>query len=165
MGFFTPQGTGYDFSLLLRGLLAKKEVSKCFIQTGRYALASAMTQWLFYFLAIGFSGLTALFYLASAYSGRPLLAWKFWIGFLTRGNSLFRIGFLSELSNHGRELDWGFSFCVLRVYGRTIDVAFIHYLSPAGPFQVQQPNSHARAAMRDAMKLLASVVKYFFLHL
>jgi hypothetical protein len=134
-----------------------------------------MTQWFFYFLAIGISGLTALLYLASAHAGRRLPAGKFWISFLTRGNSLLRLGFLGELGDHGRELEWGFSLCVLHVYGRSIDVVFIHYLSPAGPLppragepaplRLRSPSPHNQAAMRDAMKLLASVVKSLFLRL
>jgi hypothetical protein len=134
-----------------------------------------MTQWFFHFTSIGISGLTALLYLASAHAGRRLTAGKFWIGFLTRRNSLLRLGFLGELSNHGRELDWGFSLFVLHFYGRTIDVVFIHYLSlthddesplpskngEPSPLRVRSPNLHTQVAMRDAMKLLASVATSF----
>ena len=117
-----------------------------------------MTQWFFYFMSIGVSGLTALLYLASAHAGTRLPAGKYWIGFLTRQNALVRLGIVGELTNHGRELEWGFSLHVVHVKGRTYDVLFVHYLSPpeiVEPAQLQE----GQVAVRDAMRLLVSVVQ------
>jgi hypothetical protein len=137
-----------------------------------------VTTYLFYWAAAGFSFLSALAYLASAYVDKRLPSGHFWIGFLTRNNGLLRIGFFSELVTHDREPMFGFTFDVLW-FGRNKSIVFLQYLGPpaeqlmplmpvpptsgveselaTSPLEEHQSSNRARTPMRDAMMLLSSV--------
>ena len=101
---------------------------QCWIPETKHFGWKIGSEYIFHWAAWAFSVFTTLSCLASAYVNRRLPCGHFWIGFLTRGNQLFRMGLFSELSSDDREPIFGFTFDIVW-FGTKRSIVFVQYLT------------------------------------